>query len=751
MSQANEGPLAVVIDGGEQADTLTGTAAADTISGRGGSDVIRGGDGNDVLYGFSSADTLPGAGQIAATRVAAGLANPLFAASPPGDPDRLFIVEQNTGQIRILDLTTNTLLPTPFLDIPQEQLSTGGERGLLGLAFHPNFAVNGQFFVNLTNAAGDTEIWRYTRTTGSDVVNPASRTLVMTFDQPFANHNGGWTGFGPDGLLYIASGDGGSGGDPNNNAQNIDSLLGKVLRIDVNRDDFPADPARNYGIPGDNPFVGVAGADEVFMLGLRNPWRMSFDANGDLYVADVGQGLREEVNFVPAGTGAGLNFGWRIREGDLPFNGTDLGGLTEPVLVYPHGSGPMQGNSITGGYVYRGPGGAVGSYFFGDFVSGNLWTARIVDGAAVDFIRRNGQLAVDAGTVNQIASFAQDGRGRLYVVGLDGEVHRLTPSETAGDGSDRLYGGGGDDTVQGGAGDDILAGDAGNDILNGAFGRDVLLGGDGADVLRGGAGEANQLQGGIGDDRYVLDANDTLVELAGAGIDTVETSTLARFILPAQVEVLIHTGGGAFVGQGNGVANTLRGGTGRDTLVGLGGNDALEGGAGAANQLQGGLGDDRYVVSAADTIVELAGEGVDLVQTTLAAHTLAANVENLAFIGAGAFRGVGNASANVLTGGAGADVLAGRGGNDTLNGGAGSDIAELLGLMAEYQIANLGGGAWRVTDTVAGRDGVDVLNGVEQLRFANGQVLTLGAAAAPAAAAEGADWSLSPWDRDAPF
>lgn len=752
MAQANERPLAAVIDGGEQGETLTGTAGADQISGRGGSDVIRAGDGNDVLYGFSAADALPGAGLITATRVAAGLLNPLFAASPPGDPDRLFIVEQNTGQIRILDLLTNTLLPTPFLDIPPEQLSTGGERGLLGLAFHPGFAVNGQFFVNLTNAAGDTEIWRYTRTTGSDVVNPASRSLVMTFDQPFANHNGGWMGFGPDGLLYIASGDGGSGGDPNNNAQNIDSLLGKVLRIGVDGDSFPADPTRNYAIPPDNPFISVTpGADEVFMLGLRNPWRMSFDSNGDLYIADVGQGAREEVNFIRAGTGAGLNFGWRIREGDLPFNGTDPGGLTEPVLVYGHGSGPMQGNSITGGYVYRGPGGAVGSYFFGDFVSGNLWTARIVDGVAVDFIRRNDQLAIDAGTVNQIASFALDGSGRLYVVGLDGEIHRLTPTETAGDGSDRLYGGGGDDTVYGGAGDDVLAGEAGNDVLNGASGRDVLLGSVGNDVLRGGAGTPNQLQGGLGDDRYVVDANDTIVELLGDGIDTVETATLGRFILPAQVEVLIYTGTGAFVGQGNNVANTLRGGTGRDVLIGLGGNDALEGGTGAANQLQGGVGDDRYVVSAADTIVELAGQGVDTVQTTLAAHTLAANVENLSFIGAGPFRGVGNAAANTLTGGAGADVLAGRGGNDTLNGGGGSDIAELLGLMADYQIVNLGGGAWRVTDAVAGRDGVDLLNGVEQIRFANGQVLTLGAAAAPEATAKDADWALSPWERDALF
>lgn len=925
-----DGRLDAVIGGTGGNDTLVGTADADTIdggagadvlSGDGGADVIQGGAGNDIIYGFSAADTDAGAGLITATRVISGLSSPLFAASPPGDPDRLFIVEQNTGRIRILDLITNSLEPTPFLDIPQAQLATGGERGLLGLAFHPDFAINGRFYVNLTNAAGDTEIWQYTRT-GTDFTDPASRTLVMTYDQPFANHNGGWMAFGPDGLLYIASGDGGSAGDPNNNAQNINSLLGKVLRIDVDRDDFAGDATRNYGIPAGNPFVGEPGADEVFILGVRNPWRMSFDDNGDLYIADVGQNAREELNVIAAGTGAGRNLGWRIREGDLPFNGTDPGGLTEPVLSYAHGSGPMQGRSITGGYVYHGPGGADGLYFFGDFISGNLWTTRVADGEAVDFTRRNGQLAVDAGTVNLIASFAQDGHGRLYVIGLDGEIHRLTPSETAGDvadvlnggdgddilhggvgedllggdaGQDQLFGGLGDDVLAGGAGDDILTGAEGNDTadysaalaavrvrldrgqaddgqggsdtlagietvlgsgfddtlfgdagantLIGGAGRDVLLGLDGADILIGGAGTPNQLQGGTGNDRYLVEAHDTIVELAGGGIDTVETATRTHFTLPSNVEVLIYTGAGAIVGQGNNAANTLRGGAGRDTLIGLGGNDALEGGAGAANdlygglgddryvllardtiiehagegtdtvqtaltritlaanvenltftgatefigagnalnnvltggaardtlagmggddvliggsgaanQLQGGTGNDRYVVSAADTVVELAGEGVDTVETTLSAHTLRVNVEHLTFTGAGAFRGVGNASANTITGGGSGDVLAGRGGDDTLNGGGGSDIAELLGLMADYQITDLGGGSWRITDTVAGRDGSDLLNGVEQVRFGDGQVLTLGASpAAPGPGVEGMDRVVNAWDQDAPF
>src|SRR5689334_5362105 len=224
------------IAGTSARDTLAGTAGGDVISGRDGSDRVFGGAGGDTIYGHSGADTVAGSELIDAVRVAQGLASPVFAAAPPGDPDRLFVVEQHTGRIRILDLNTGQLNGDSFLDLPDSSLAGGGEQGLLGLAFHPDYAANGLFYVNLTNAAGDTEIREYHRAEANHA-DPTGR-LILTYDQPFENHNGGWLGFGPDGMLYIASGDGGSGGDPMGNAQNTASLLGKILRIDVNSDAF---------------------------------------------------------------------------------------------------------------------------------------------------------------------------------------------------------------------------------------------------------------------------------------------------------------------------------------------------------------------------------------------------------------------------------------------------------------------------------------------------------------------------------
>lgn len=469
------------ISGLDGADTLNGGGGGDVISGGGGGDRINGGDGDDVLYGFGAADQQAGSGLITATRISTGLSSPLFAASPPGQPDKLYVVEQHTGRIQIVDANTGALDAT-FLDLPDNQLAPGGEQGLLGLAFHPDYASNGRFYVNLTNAAGDTEIWEYTRG-ANGLANPASARMILTFDQPFENHNGGWMSFGADGYLYISSGDGGSGGDPQNNAQNLNNLLGKILRIDVNGDAFPNDPNRNYAIPAGNPFAATAGADEIWHYGLRNPWRPSFDtATGDLWMADVGQGAREEVNVAKAGVG-GLNFGWRWKEGFTTFNGTPPAGLTDPLLDYPHDA--SGGRSVTGGYVYHGPGGAQGLYFFADFVSGKLWTVREANGTAVDFIDRSAQLSVSAGTLNQIASFALDGTGRLYAVGLDGEIFRLTPSEAAADGADVIDGGSGNDRIYGGAGADQLLGGIGDDVLVGGIGADVLTGGAGADEFLG--------------------------------------------------------------------------------------------------------------------------------------------------------------------------------------------------------------------------------------------------------------------------
>ena len=312
------------------------------------------------------------------------------------------------------------------------------------------------------------------------------------------------------------------------------------------------------------------------------------------------------------------------------------------------------------------------------------------------------------------------------------------------------------ENVTGSAFADLLIGDVQNNVLSGGAGRDTLLGLNGDDTLIGGAGVANQLQGGAGNDLYVVSAQgDTIVEFAGEGTDTVQTS-LSEHRLRANVENLTYTGASAFLGLGNASDNVITGGTARDLLIGYAGNDTLIGGTGAANELYGGLGDDRFIVQAAgDTIVEFAGEGTDTVETIMSSHLLKANVENLIYTGTSAFTGTGNADANEITGGSagdrlsgaggddslfgagGDDVLIGGAGNDALNGGGGQDTAQLSGLQADYTIESLGGDRYRVTDNTAGRDGIDTLTGVEQLRFANGGVLTLsGAAPAPALTAK---------------
>ena len=531
------------ITGSGARDTLTGTDAADVLSGGDGGDQIFAGAGDDLVLGHGLADLQPGSELISATLIAQGLAAPLFAASPPGDPDRLFIVEKDSGRIRILDLATGQLNADPFLDLPDSALSHGSEQGLLGLAFHPDYASNGLFYVNLTNAAGDTEVREYRRA-DADHADAGSARPILGLDQPFANHNGGWMGFGPDGMLYISSGDGGSGGDPNNNAQNPESLFGKILRIDVNGDAFPGDPGRNYAIPAGNPFAGAApGADEVWVLGLRNPWRASFDpATGDLWIGDVGQGAREEIDVVPAGQ-SGLNFGWRFMEGFQPFSGAAPAGLTAPLVDYDRTTPLFSGVSVTGGHVQRGPGGMQGLYLFGDFGSGNVWSVRLEGGQPQDFLNRNGQLAVSGGDLDQLASFALDGRGRLYLIGLDGDIHRLTPGAAAGDGWDFLRGGDGNDQIWGGAGRDDLQGNTGADTVSGGADDDWVVGGQGDDSLFGNPGD-DVVLGNLG--------NDTAA--GGAGADVVRG------------------------GQGDDV---VRGGLEADFLSGDRGNDTLTGGAGA--------------------------------------------------------------------------------------------------------------------------------------------------------------------------
>ncbi len=329
--------------------------------------------------------------------------------------DRLFVVEQD-GIIKIVN-SDGTVETTNFLDIDNIVGSTGNEQGLLGLAFHPNFETNGYFFVNYTNNSGDTVISRFSRI-GVDptIADPNSELIILTYSQPYTNHNGGELQFGPDGYLYISSGDGGSGGDPQNNSQNLNSLLGKLLRIDVNN----SSASNPYAIPADNPFVGNASVrDEIWAYGLRNPWKFSFDsANDDLWIADVGQNAREEINQAPS-TAAGLNYGWRCYEGNSSYN---LSGcpssstMTFPVSEYSHSGGRC---SITGGYVYRGSTypNLVGSYLFGDVCSQEIGYLKFENGSW--------NSTFESFSGNWVA-FGEDINGELYVSNLSGSIFKIS-------------------------------------------------------------------------------------------------------------------------------------------------------------------------------------------------------------------------------------------------------------------------------------------------------------------------------------
>lgn len=543
------------LNGLSGSDSLTAGAGADTLSGGEGADDLAGGAGNDLIFGYGASDRVAGSGDIVAELVG-DRSEPVFMTSAPGDPDRLFVVGK-AGQITILDPATGTVVSPPFLTIPSTQMLKDGEQGLLSMAFHPDYATNGRFFVFLINAAGDIEIREYARSAGNpDVADPSSGNVILTIPHPVRdNHNGGWIGFGPDGYLYISTGDGGGGGDPDNNAQNVNSLLGKMLRIDVNGDDFAGDPSRDYAIPDDNPFANGAGADEIWAVGLRNAWRPSFDRlTGDLYIADVGQGSREEINFQEAGSAGGANYGWVIREGTTVYDPNRPGNLppdspllTDPVFEYGHSFDANGGFSVTGGYVYRGTApGMQGVYFYADFVTDQLWSFRVVDGKVVDQANRTAQLVVDGGTVDNIASFAEDGRGNLYVVGLDGQIFRLTPGEGAGDGADLIRAGDGNDTAHGGAGNDTLRGDAGDDRLFGGGQDDRLVGGAGRDRMVGGAGTD------VFDFNATADsgpaAADVIVDFGGA--DVIDLATIDAVAGTAGNQRFTFIGTAAFTGEG---------------------------------------------------------------------------------------------------------------------------------------------------------------------------------------------------------
>jgi glucose/arabinose dehydrogenase len=351
--------------------------------------------------------TLP---TLTLTPVVSGLTSPVGVESAHDSTGRLFIVQQG-GTIRILQ--NGALSATPFLDITS-LVESGGEKGLLGLAFHPSYSTNRKFYVNYTHRVGgqlQSVIAEYqTSAANPNQADTTTARILLTYDQPFDNHNGGQLAFGPDGFLYIGVGDGGSGGDPNNNGQNKTVLLGKILRIDVNS----TSAGKQYAIPAGNPFAsGTGGAPEIFAWGFRNPWRFSFDS-ARLFVGDVGQDAFEEIDIVEVGK----NYGWRIMEGTHCFNpaaNCDQTGLTLPIFDYSH----ADGESVTGGFVYRGSAipALVGTYVFGDFISGNIW---LLTQTGPTWTRT---LAIASG--RGVSSFGRDDSGEVYVVDYSGNILKL--------------------------------------------------------------------------------------------------------------------------------------------------------------------------------------------------------------------------------------------------------------------------------------------------------------------------------------
>ena len=355
----------------------------------------------------------PGVSGLAVEEVASGFNAPIVLASLPGD-DRLFVGEQG-GAVRIV--RDGVIDPALFLDL-RARTAAQNERGLLGLAFHPDYAENGWVYVSFTDLDGDSRIERYTVSDDPDVVDPSSLVLILAQDQPAANHNGGQIMFGPDGMLYVFFGDGGGTGDPQGNAQNLNTLLGKVLRLDV-------DGVAPYAIPVSNPFRNQEGRrGEIWAYGLRNPWRNAFDHVANrLYIADVGQNRFEEVNVVEANA-AGANYGWDLMEASScfePSTDCDRTGLMLPALEYDHD----EGCSITGGHVYRGAAipGLYGHYFYSDFCGGWLRSFRYLNSEVTE--RREWNV----GDLGGVMSFGEDASGELYILSSNGRVYRIVEAQ----------------------------------------------------------------------------------------------------------------------------------------------------------------------------------------------------------------------------------------------------------------------------------------------------------------------------------
>lgn len=375
------------------------------------------------------------AGRVSTRRVALGFSSPVFVLGRGDGTDRILVAEKG-GLVKVLDPVTGLTEAGDFLDV-RGVISTDNERGLLGLALAPDFATSGILYACMTAADGAVQVRKFTVSGG---VAAGTGDVILSVPHGTANnHNGGWIGFDAAGNLIVAIGDGGGSGDPEGDAQNTNSLLGKILRIDPRSDAYPADASRDYAIPAGNPFAsGSGGAPEVWHWGLRNPFRNSFDkTTGNLYIGDVGQGAMEEIDLARP-TDPGLNFGWNIREGTLPYAAGSTAGLTEPVIAYAQGTGPLQGRTVIGGYVYRGPVTSLrGQYVFGDFINRRLWSvaaASIVQGATLSgaqFTDRTSAFAPAAGVIGMMTSFGEDDLSNLYIIDYDGEIFMVDEVDEA--------------------------------------------------------------------------------------------------------------------------------------------------------------------------------------------------------------------------------------------------------------------------------------------------------------------------------
>ncbi|BCU77543.1 PQQ-dependent sugar dehydrogenase [Luteolibacter sp. LG18] len=378
---------------------------------------------------MAAALTVPALAGIAVEKVTEKFERPVWVGQPAGINDKLWVIEQ-VGKIWIVDAKTGERTEKPFLDIVSDVSRAGNEEGLLGLAFAPDFKTTGRFYVNYTDRTPGkamTRIARFTADTATlSTTDPGTKEFLLSFEQPFRNHNGGWIDFGPDKMLYTGTGDGGAGDDPQGNAQNLGSYLGKILRLDVSG-------AKGYTVPTDNPFLKTDGAKpEIWSWGLRNPWRCSFDRKtGDLWIGDVGQNVWEEIDYMPKGKASGANFGWRLREGDVENPKKGVGGpapdkAIEPVHVYKHGGGKDQGLSVTGGYVYHGPVKELQDrYVFGDYQNPRIWSFELKGGKATGFKDLTDELQPQGGRINLISSFGEDNAGNLYIVDHMGPIYRV--------------------------------------------------------------------------------------------------------------------------------------------------------------------------------------------------------------------------------------------------------------------------------------------------------------------------------------